>query len=313
LLADSHRSLTHLSGPSFGDTPPASFCSKFYLARPDTPLAPHASPRPPIPPCICLIFWALVQPPPLFFSFLFPDVTPLDLRCTSGGGSSADAKTQVTTQDSSRGLGCGVVLKSSVTGSSALAWRTTHLTWFPIKHAQPAETHSPGATWRRSVPFWGYPDLALAYFTLSLVDHFGKPGWHAAVCAAARPRPAIGMERAATCGGAEEPSPCPHTVTHFSRISIGISFLLSIETTPNLSFRGFSSRLCHPRQPGLAPGGLGQFIHTLTLALAHRLSAGFAPPSKQSLLPRQQFASTFEDATFLQPPGRTLSNANRAG
>ncbi|KAH8769858.1 hypothetical protein F5883DRAFT_57825 [Diaporthe sp. PMI_573] len=112
------------------------------------------------------------------------------------------------------------------------------------------------------------------------------------------------------CGGA---LPLPHTVTHFSRISIGISFLLSIETTPNLSFRGFSSRLCHPRQPGLAPGGLGQFIHTLTLALAHRLSAGFAPPSKQSLLPRQQFASTFEDATFLQPPGRTPSNANRAG
>lgn len=112
-------------------------------------------------------------------------------------------------------LGCGVVLKSSVAGSSALARRTTHLTWFPIKHAQPAETYSPGATWRRSVPFWGYPDLALAYFTFSLVDPFGKPGWHAAVCAAARPRPALGMERAATCGCAEEPSPCP-TRLHIS-------------------------------------------------------------------------------------------------
>lgn len=164
---------------------------------------------------------------------LFSDVTPFDLRCTSRRGSGAEAALMTNPKAPQRtahaALGCGVVLKSSVAGSSALARRTTHLTWFPIKHAQPAETYSPGATWRRSVPFWGYPDLALAYFNFSLVDPFGKPGWHAAVCAAARPRPAIGMERAATCGCAEEPSPCP-TRLHISA-GYPSGFLSCFQTT----------------------------------------------------------------------------------
>lgn len=51
-------------------------------------------------------------------------------------------------------------------------------------------------------------------------------------------------------------------------------------TPPNLKLPRLWGRLCYPHQPGLASGGLGHFIHTLTLALAHRLGGGFAPPSK---------------------------------
>lgn len=85
--------------------------------------------------------------------------------------------------------------------------------------------------------FGGYPILALAYFTTYLVDPFGKPGWHAAVCAAARPRPPIGMERAATCGDAEQPSPSP-TRLHISAgyPSGFLSCPQSTRITPNLSF-----------------------------------------------------------------------------
>jgi hypothetical protein len=101
----------------------------------------------------------------------------------------------------------------------------------------------------------------------ALVDPFGKPGWHAAVCAAARPRPAIGMVRAATCGGAEEPSPCPpHGYTFQPDIHRDF-FPAFNQTTPNLSFRAFTSRLSHTRQPGLASGRLGPFIHTISLSL----------------------------------------------
>lgn len=53
------------------------------------------------------------------------------------------------------------------------------------------------------------------------------------------------------------------------------------QTTPKLKLPRLWGRLYYPHQPGLASGGLGHFIHTLTLALAHWLGGGFAPPTKQ--------------------------------
>lgn len=145
---------------------------------------------------------------------------------------------------------------------------------------------------RRSVPFWGYPDLALAYFTSSLVDPFGKPGWHAAVCAAARPRPAIGMERAATCGDAEQPSPSP-TRLHISA-GYPSGFLSCLESNnPQLKL----PRLLDPAvSPAPTWAGLGRArsIHPDTHSRS-RSPAG------------QRFC------TILQPPSRTFSYANRAG
>lgn len=119
-------------------TPPphkTSSCSKFYLARPDTPLAPHGPTTPPFPRCICLVFWAFDSTTTLIFIFIllvfFRTLHLSLLRCTSGGGSSDDDKTQGTTQDAHAFLGFGVVQRSSVAWSSAMARRTTHLTWFP--------------------------------------------------------------------------------------------------------------------------------------------------------------------------------------
>lgn len=213
----------------------------------------------------------------LFFYSL--DVTPFTFRCTSGGGSSDDDKDQGTTQDAHAVLGCGVVQRSSATGSSALAWRTTHLTWFPTNHAQPAETHSPGATWRRSVPIWGYPDLALAYFTSLPCRPFRQTGLarggvrRGATKSSHRDGTGCDLRR---CGGA---LPFPHTVTHFSRISIGISFLLSIKPPPSLSFRGFGVGCVTRTSLGWPRAGS---VISSTLALAHRLGGGFTPPTKQS-------------------------------
>lgn len=115
---------------------------------------------------------------------------------------------------------------------------------------------------------------------LSLVDPFGKPGWHAAVCAAARPRPAIGMERAATCGGAEEPSPSP-TWLHISA-GFPSGFLSCFQSNHPQTFKlpRLWGRLCHPHQPGLASGGLGHSIHTL--ALAHRLGARLCTTNQET-------------------------------
>lgn len=210
-----------------------------------------------------------------------------------------------------RAPGCGVVLKSSVTGSSALAWRTTHLTWFPVKHAQPAETHSPGATWRRSVPFWGYLDLALAYFTSSLVDHFGKPGWHAA-----RPRPAIGMERAATCRGAEELSPCP-TRLHISA-GYPSGFLSCFQSNhPKLKLPRLFESSVSPA-PTWAGLGRARSIHPHTLSRS-RSSAGrrvcttiqaTKQPSKACCRDNNAQLHSRNPA-FWQMPSRTVSNANR--
>lgn len=148
---------------------------------------------------------------------------------------------------------------------------------------------------------------------LSLVDPFGKPGWHAAVCAAARPRPAIGMERAATCGGAEEPSPSP-TRLHISA-GFPSGFLSCFQSNHPQTFklpRLWGSAV----SPAPAWAGLGR-ARSFHPHSRSRSSAGRAAlhhqPSNQSLPPRQQFASTFMDATILQPPSRTHSNTSRVG
>lgn len=110
-------------------------------------------------------------------------------------------------------------------------------------HAQPAETHSPGATWRRSVPFWGYPDLALAYSACLPYQPFRQTGLsrggerRGATQSSHRVRTGLPLRR---CGGAL-PIP-PHAVTHFSRIFIGISLLLFQATTHTPQFK--LPRLC---------------------------------------------------------------------
>ena len=170
------------------------------------------------------------------------------------------------------------------------------------------DTHSPGATWRRSVLFWGYPDLALAYFTFLPCRPFRQTGLarggvrRGATKTSHRDGTGCDLRR---CGGA---LPTPHTVTHFSRISIGISF----QTTPNLSFRGLFGSAVSPA-PTWAGLGRARSIHFIphTLALARRLGGGFATTTqatKPCILSRKQFASTFKDATCLQPPSRLHSN-----
>lgn len=155
------------------------------------------------------------------------------------------------------------------------------MTWFPTKHAQPAETHSPGATWRRSVPIWGYPGLALAYFTSLPCRPFRQTGLarggvrRGATKTSHRDGTGCDLRR---CGGA---LPFPHTVTHFSRISIGISFLLSIKPPPNLSFRAFGvgcvtrTSLGWPRA-----GSVISFTHLHSLSLIGWAAALQHQPSK---------------------------------
>lgn len=142
---------------------------------------------------------------------------------------------------------------------------------------------------------------------LSLVDPFGKPGWHAAVCAAARPRPAIGMERAATCGGAEEPSPSPTRLHISAGFPSGFLSCFQSNHTPKLKA---SEALGSAVLPAPAWAGLGRarsfhpHTHTRSRSSARRRLC----TTKQSLPPRQQFASKLKDATFLQPPSQTHYN-----
>lgn len=105
--------------------PPGS--SILFLLDPTLRWSPTDPRSPPNPRRICLIFLDSHSTATLF---LFSgDVTPLTLRCTSGRGSSDDDdKTQGTTKDAHAiFLLC---CRGRVIGywSSALAWRTTHLT-----------------------------------------------------------------------------------------------------------------------------------------------------------------------------------------
>lgn len=108
------------------------------------------------------------------------------------------------------------------------------------------------------------------------------------------------------CGGA---LPFPHTVTHFSRISIGISFLLSTRAHPPLKLPRLFESAVSPA-PTWAGLGRARSIHPPTLALAHRLGGGFTPsnqPNNQSMLPRHTTQPNSSMHTFLRPPSRTDS------
>lgn len=107
------------------------------------------------------------------------------------------------------------------------------------------------------------------------------------------------------CGGA---LPFPHTVTHFSRISIGISFLLSIKPPPKLKLPRLLGSAVSPA-PTWAGLGRARSIHPHSY-FRSRSSAGRAAlhhqPSNQARpTRRQQFATIFKVVTFLQPSSRT--------
>lgn len=101
------------------------------------------------------------------------------------------------------------------------------------------------------------------------------------------------------CGGA---LPFPHTVTHFSRISIGISFLLSIKPPPKLKLPRLFGVGCVTRA-NLGWPRAGS-VNSSTLLLSLSLvgwAGGFAPSTKQpskAYPPRQQFATIFKVVTF---------------
>lgn len=109
------------------------------------------------------------------------------------------------------------------------------------------------------------------------------------------------------CGGA---LPFPHTVTHFSRISIGISFLLSIKPPPKLKLPRLLGSAVSPA-PTWAGLGRARSIHPHSYFRSRSLvgwAGGFAPSTKEpskAYPPRQQFATTFKVVTFLQPLSRT--------
>lgn len=109
------------------------------------------------------------------------------------------------------------------------------------------------------------------------------------------------------CGGA---LPFPHTVTHFSRISIGISFLLSIKPPPKLKLPRLFGVGCVTRANLGWPRAGSVIASTLLLSLSLvGWAGGFAPSTKQpskAYPPRQQFATIFKVVTFfLQPSSRT--------
>lgn len=152
----------------------------------------------------------------------------------------------------------------------------------------------------------GLPGSGPRLFHLSLVDPFGKPGWHAAVYAAARPRPAIGMERAATCGGAEVPSPSPTRLHISAGFPSGFLSCFQSNHPQNLSFRGFLGSAVSPA-PTWAGLGRARSIHPHSY-FRSRSSAGRAALHHQPsnhYPPRQQFATILKVVTFLQPSSRT--------
>lgn len=104
------------------------------------------------------------------------------------------------------------------------------------------------------------------------------------------------------CGGA---LPFPHTVTHFSRISIGISFLLSIKPPPKLKLPRLLGSAVSPA-PTWAGLGRARSIHPHSY-FRSRSSAGRAAlhhqPSNQARPPRRDNNS--------QPYSRLLLSCNR--
>lgn len=129
-------------------------------------------------------------------------------------------------------------------------------------------------------PFWGYPDLALAYFACPLCRPFSAnragtrrlpprrdqdqpSGWNGLRLAEVRRSPPL--------------PPHGHTFQPDIHRDFFPAFI-----TPNLSFRGFfllgcvtRANLGWPRAGSVIPSR----VSTHTLALAHRQRSGFAPPS----------------------------------
>lgn len=218
--------------------------------------------------------------------FVFRALHHFTLRCTPSGipsgGSSDDDKIQRTTQDAHAVSWLWCRAKVISHWSSALARRTTHLTWVPREARAACRDTLAGCDLASICSALGLSGSGPRLFRLLPCRPFRQTGLarggvrRGATKTSHRDGTGCDLRR---CGGA---LPFPHTRLHISAgYPSGFLSCFHSNHTQLIKLPRLLSRLCHPHQPGLASGGLGQCTHTLTFALAQRLGGGFAPPTKQ--------------------------------
>lgn len=161
------------------------------------------------------------------------------------------------------------------------------------------------------MPIWGYPDLALAYFTPLPRRPFRQTGLarggvrRGATKTSHRDGTGCDLRR---CGGGP-PLP-PHGYT-FQPDFHRDFFPAFNQTTPKPKLPRLLVVGCVTRANLGWPraGSVNSSTHPRSRSSAgrRRLCTTTTQTVQQSLPPRQQFASIFKDATILQPPSRTHS------